>query len=191
MRRQSIADTDTSKNDYSALDFSEFVDGSDANKGKLGLFILRVAGAEGRRRTAATISRMAVLYRIRKSIRSHRPEGTDANGNPNDPAERADILADRRLILVTDLGLLVKDNADGTHDVFVQSIKTGEPVGGAQVDVLGKNGIPVVSVKTDDTGRADVAVAAAISRAKSSRSPTWCGATTMSRSCPLAARTAS
>ena len=64
------------------------------------------------------------------------------------------MLADRRLILVTDLGLVVKDNADGTHDVFVQSIKTGEPVGGAQVDVLGKNGIAVVTAKTDDTGRA-------------------------------------
>ena len=42
IRRQGIADVDTSKNDYSALDFSEFVDGSDANRGKLGLFILRV-----------------------------------------------------------------------------------------------------------------------------------------------------
>ena len=63
-------------------------------------------------------------------------------------------MADRRLILVTDLGLLIKDNADGTHDVFVQSIKTGEPVGGAQVDVLGKNGISVASAETDNSGRA-------------------------------------
>ena len=70
-----------------------------------------------------------------------------------DPTEGDDILADRRLILVTDLGLLIKDNADGTHDVFVQSIKTGEPADGAQIDVLGKNGIAVVSMRTDDTGR--------------------------------------
>ena len=50
----------------------------------------------------------------------------------------SDMLADRRLILVTDLGIIIKDNADGTHDVFVQSIKTGEPVDGAQIDVLGE-----------------------------------------------------
>ncbi len=80
----------------------------------------------------------------------------DWQGKRQDPADFNSLLSDRRLILVTDLGLIVKDNADGTHDVFVQSIKTGEPVGGAQVDVLGKNGLAVVSVKTDDTGHAAI-----------------------------------
>lgn len=152
IRRQGIADTDTSKNDYSALDFSEFVDGSDANRGKLGLFILRVLGRQP--------GDDGGFYRQDGSVlpdpKSHPPDPQDVyyrNGEAQDPTDRDDILADRRLILVTDLGLLVKDNADGTHDVFVESIKTGEPVGGAQVDVLGKNGIPVVSAETDDAGR--------------------------------------
>jgi len=35
---------------------------------------------------------------------------------------------DARLILVSDLGVLVKDAEDGSHDVFVQSIASGEPV---------------------------------------------------------------
>ncbi len=61
---------------------------------------------------------------------------------------------DKRLILITDMGVLVKDNADGTHDVFVQSIRSGQPVAGAKVDILGKNGVTVFNVSTDAGGRA-------------------------------------
>ena len=61
---------------------------------------------------------------------------------------------DQRLILVTDLGLLVKDSLDGSHDVFVQSIHQGEPVPGATVQVLGRNGLPVLTVTTDPEGHA-------------------------------------
>jgi uncharacterized protein YfaS (alpha-2-macroglobulin family) len=149
IRRQQLATTDTSKNDYSALDFSEFVDDREANRGKLGLFILHVLarkpGVDGD------------LYLQDGSTISAKPPADVWNADlayKQDPAERDDLLSDRRLILITDLGLLVKDNADGTHDVFVQSIKTGEPVGDAQVDVLGKNGVAVVSTLTDDTGHA-------------------------------------
>ncbi|HVE87221.1 MAG TPA: alpha-2-macroglobulin, partial [Myxococcales bacterium] len=61
---------------------------------------------------------------------------------------------DSRLILVTDLGLLVKDNADGSHDVFVESIGKGEAASGAVVTVLGKNGIPVLTQTSDADGHA-------------------------------------
>jgi alpha-2-macroglobulin len=63
---------------------------------------------------------------------------------------------DARLLLVTDLGLIAKNNADGSHDVFVQSIATGRPVAGARVEVLGKNGLTVVSDTTDGDGRASL-----------------------------------
>jgi uncharacterized protein YfaS (alpha-2-macroglobulin family) len=59
---------------------------------------------------------------------------------------------DTRLILVTDLGLLVKDNVDKTHDLFVQSIHDGGPVGEATVEVIGKNGLAVLSAKTGADG---------------------------------------
>jgi uncharacterized protein YfaS (alpha-2-macroglobulin family) len=165
IRRQSIAAPDTSKNDYSALDFSEFVKDTDENHGKLGLFILRVLGRED--------GEDGGFYKQDGSVlpdpKTHPPDPSTIsyrNGEPQDPTESDDILADRRLILVTDLGLLIKDNADGTHDVFVQSIKTGGPVGGAQVEVLGKNGIPVVSAETDDTGRATLPSLSDFSREK-------------------------
>jgi uncharacterized protein YfaS (alpha-2-macroglobulin family) len=58
-----------------------------------------------------------------------------------------------RFILVSDLGLLVKKNADHTSDVFVASIKTGEPVAGVTVELLGRNGIAVQSANTSADGR--------------------------------------
>lgn len=58
-----------------------------------------------------------------------------------------------RLILITDLAMLVKDNYDGSHDVFVDSITQGTPVANAKVTVLGKNGLPILSRVSDAQGR--------------------------------------
>jgi uncharacterized protein YfaS (alpha-2-macroglobulin family) len=60
-----------------------------------------------------------------------------------------------RLILITDMGMLVKDNNDGSHDVFIDSISQGTPVVGATITVLGKNGLAILSRVTDDQGRAN------------------------------------
>jgi hypothetical protein len=59
---------------------------------------------------------------------------------------------DKRVILVTDLGLLVKHNADTTQQVFVMSVADGKPVVGAKVELLGKNGVAVQSGTTDAQG---------------------------------------
>ncbi len=59
---------------------------------------------------------------------------------------------DRRLILLTDLGLLAKQGAAGGQDVFVQSLRTGLPVAGVTVDVVGKNGLTVLSAESDAEG---------------------------------------
>ena len=66
---------------------------------------------------------------------------------------------DRRMALVTDLGLLVKTNADKSQHVFVHSIATGEPVEGAEVELLGKNGLAVLTATTDARGHARLAAA--------------------------------
>lgn len=62
--------------------------------------------------------------------------------------------SDRRLIMVTDLGMIVKESNSKTHTVFVQNLKTGGPVVGAEVEVLGINGIKIVSQRTDANGSA-------------------------------------
>lgn len=66
--------------------------------------------------------------------------------------KRPRYLGDKRLIMISDLGVLVKDGTEDTHDIFVQSISTGSPVANARVQVLGKNGIPVLSTYTDFNG---------------------------------------
>lgn len=66
--------------------------------------------------------------------------------------------SDQRLILITDLGLMVKNNADGSHEVFVQSIRTGRPVPGADVHLLGKNGMPLFRRTTGGRGHAGIPV---------------------------------
>jgi alpha-2-macroglobulin len=59
---------------------------------------------------------------------------------------------DTRLVVITDLGLLAKRAVDGSQDVFVQSITSGEPLASVTVQVIGRNGEPVLSRPTDATG---------------------------------------
>src|SRR5947208_13057563 len=59
---------------------------------------------------------------------------------------------DRRLVLLTDLGLLAKKGADSGQDVFVQSLRTGLPLAGVTVDVVGKNGLTALSAESDAEG---------------------------------------
>jgi len=62
-------------------------------------------------------------------------------------------VSEKRFILVTDIGMLVKENADGSRDVFLQSLKSHEALGGVPVDILARNGVPVLSGSTSADGR--------------------------------------
>ncbi|QLG96281.1 alpha-2-macroglobulin family protein [Pseudomonas yamanorum] len=80
----------------------------------------------------------------------------------DDPAERTfdyshNSTSDLRFIVVTDLGIIAKRSSDGSHDVYVQSIGNGSPVADAQVDIIGRNGLPVSSGRTDAEGHAHFA----------------------------------
>lgn len=57
-----------------------------------------------------------------------------------------------RMILVTDIGLMVKKTALGAYEAFVHSFKDGRPVAGAKVSILGANGKPCTSGMSDDRG---------------------------------------
>ena len=61
---------------------------------------------------------------------------------------------DDRLVMVSDLGLIEKQTVDGQHDLFVQSIYHGGPVADAAIEVIGRNGLPVLRVQTDAGGHA-------------------------------------
>ncbi len=64
---------------------------------------------------------------------------------------------DVRLVIMTDLGIVVKDDVNGTHNVFVADVAQGKPVAGAKVEVLGKNGLPILSSVTNEQGLAVIA----------------------------------
>ena len=151
VRRVSLADANPGVRNYSALDFSEFLDGRESNQGRLGLFILHAYGRKSGSGAGYYTTDGAVL-----ADRELAKQTNEQNGEPMKPQDNGSLLSDRRLILVTDLGLIIKDNADQTHDVFVQSIKTGDPVDGAKVSVLGKNGLTLLTVETDSQGRAPI-----------------------------------
>lgn len=64
-----------------------------------------------------------------------------------------DYYDDRRFIMVTDLGLIAKTGNEGERDVFVQSIRTGNSVSGATVEVIAKNGDVIKRGYADVNGR--------------------------------------
>lgn len=115
---------------YSVVDFASALqtqDPSDADASR-GLFFLE---AEGVKPVSGSKRRM------------------EGDGVADDWS-RLDKAQTKRFVLVTDLGLLVKKNADGSRDVFVQSIQTGDPVEGVTITVLAKNGEYLLQRSTVD-----------------------------------------
>src|SRR5579872_1517590 len=78
--------------------------------------------------------------------------------NPNDTEDQAEYegngIQDNRLILITDLGFIVKEAKDGSRDVFVESIHTGLPVEGVRIEAIGRNGQALIAANSDADGRA-------------------------------------
>ena len=61
---------------------------------------------------------------------------------------------DRRMVVVTDMGLVVKKASDGSRDIFIESIAKGKAVSGAKISVLGKNGQSIASAYSSVQGKA-------------------------------------
>ncbi|MDD5349948.1 MAG: alpha-2-macroglobulin [Chthoniobacteraceae bacterium] len=58
-----------------------------------------------------------------------------------------------RFVLVTDIGMLLKRNADSSRDVYLQSISGRKPLAGAAVEILARNGVALVSGTSDAGGK--------------------------------------
>lgn len=114
---------------YTALDLAPFL--AEGQESKRGIFFLRVHGHDPVSHNDISVA-------------------GDEGGEEGYEAR----VADTRLIVVTDLGLVLKRNKDGSREVFVQSILSGQPLAGVSVEVIGKNGEPVLSRDTDEQGHA-------------------------------------
>ncbi|HEY5807624.1 MAG TPA: alpha-2-macroglobulin, partial [Povalibacter sp.] len=117
---------DPGKPQYEALDLGEYLDSQSGDR--RGIFLLRVQAWDP----------------------SHNRPLESGGDNWNNA--RNGSLNDARLIVVTDLGLVVKRAVDGSQDVFVQSIADGTPIAGVTVDIIGRNGLPVLTETTDADG---------------------------------------
>ncbi len=62
-----------------------------------------------------------------------------------------------RFVMLTDLGLLVKTNADSSREVFVMSLRSQNPVAGTKISLLSRNGSTLAEATTDTQGRAVLA----------------------------------
>src|SRR5262249_30084104 len=124
--------------------------------GKRGVFWLHLYAydpARARRRAEAAARAVALALQGTAPAPDSNAHSTDSD--KPDPADYADDHrppVDNRLIVVTDLGLIVKRALDGSQDVFVQSIRTGRPVAEATVSVLAVNGETLFTKATDPDG---------------------------------------
>lgn len=70
-----------------------------------------------------------------------------------DASEADEAAQEQRLILVTDLGIIAKTEQSGDQVLFVQSIQSGRPQVGAEVEVIAKNGQVLMHAITDNEGK--------------------------------------
>ncbi|MBF7073498.1 alpha-2-macroglobulin [Glaciecola sp. MH2013] len=80
----------------------------------------------------------------------------EINGWDNRRGNQIYGVSDKRLVLVTDLGLIIKTNADNSQEIFVQSISSGKPAANVKVELLGKNGKSLFTRTTNELGHASM-----------------------------------
>jgi len=143
------------KAQFKSIDLSKYFHGDPENR--RGLFLVQV-----RPWRKPPPERKPAPYAERRAQRDAEDEGVEESAGEGDAEDRArerrsegghsGPSVDSRLILVTDLGVVVKRALDGSQDVFVQSIQSGDPLPGVAVDVIGINGQPVATASTDAGG---------------------------------------
>lgn len=145
---------------YETVDFAEYLR-SDATD-RRGVFLLKVQGYDPKAKKKPEGEGQPEEAQQQQEEQSSEEEGNGEGGEGGSPEQQLD----QRLVLVTDLGIVAKKSLDGTRDVFVQSIASGQPVAGAMVEVWGRNGMIVASQSTDATGAAKLPNLAGYQREK-------------------------
>lgn len=92
--------------------------------------------------------------------------GTEEVVGKDDDEAGSYVLADRRLVMISDLGIIAKTTNTKKTIIYVQNLATGNPVHDATVSVIGLNGIAVLETTTDSMGRAEIADLSSFNREK-------------------------
>ncbi|WP_028104574.1 alpha-2-macroglobulin family protein [Pseudoduganella violaceinigra] len=127
------------KTHFETIDFSEYLktEGSE----RRGIFLVKIQGYDPASDAAAAPP----------SPQQGGGEGEGEGEGQEQYSGDAGALADSRLIMLTDLGLVSKRAVDGAQQVYVQSISSGAPVAGATVEVWGRNGL-ILHTQASDAG---------------------------------------
>ncbi|WP_338848930.1 alpha-2-macroglobulin [Massilia sp. W12] len=136
------------KTRYESVDFSQYLHSDE--KDRRGVFLLTVQGYD-----PAAKPDQAAYLQPDFALQPHEADSGEHGGEDGAQDEEQINWArmrDRRLVLVTDMALLAKRAADGSQDVFVQSIQSGQPVAGAQIEVWGRNGQVLQSQQSNAQG---------------------------------------
>jgi uncharacterized protein YfaS (alpha-2-macroglobulin family) len=159
-RKVALPNLERGRAHYEAVDMGEYLKGDGAEK--RGVFLLTVSGYDPKAEERAAKNAQAAARQPGEPA----PESTDGEGEGDAPAPAVDETAkvDKRLVLVTDLGIVVKKSQDGSQDVYIQSIYTGKPVDGASVEIVGVNGQVLFTQATDASGHARFAKIEGLSR---------------------------
>jgi alpha-2-macroglobulin len=146
MEVRDYSDKQPGKPTYDSIDLGRYLHGkAQTNQG---LFLLKVRSVIPAMRGAA--ASFTVKSAPDQSDVEPQAEGEEGGQEEN----QGNGVEDTRLILITDLGFIVKQAKDGTRDVFVQSIHSGLPVDGARIEAIGRNGQAVLAATTENGGRA-------------------------------------
>lgn len=142
---------------YSSFDFSPLIQAAQPGATpKHGLFQLTLEGVRPRTPDDGVAPAgspnhewIPLPYRRRLNDYSYRYESGSSY-------PLGDQTKDQRFILVTDLGLIMKEAADGSRFIYVQSFSARGPVAGVEISVLSRNGTILKNATTNETGRADL-----------------------------------
>lgn len=142
-----LANDDPGKVDYTGVDLGQYFDSR-----QHGVFWLHLTGYNS---ASAKQRRERRAQACTKAKQQLAKPASSAGIGPCQPdvypgGQIAGAPSDSRLVVLTDLGLIVKRNLDGSQRVFVQSIASGRPVNNAQVDVMAVNGSVLLTATSHD-----------------------------------------
>jgi uncharacterized protein YfaS (alpha-2-macroglobulin family) len=161
VQKTPFAAGDPIKAHYEGVDLGQYL-GSGANA-KRGVFLLKLAKLKPEEKPKAT-DEQDDSQNVDAGDGETETEG-EGEGESSDTGDESRV-GDSRLIVVTDLGVIAKKALDGSQDVFVQSIHSGAPVDGVTVNVVGRNGVTLLSQTTDRDGHVRFDTLAAFTREK-------------------------
>ncbi|MFL6706932.1 MAG: MG2 domain-containing protein [Massilia sp.] len=157
-RKVPLPDLKPGQAHYEAVDLADYLKGDGAER--RGVFLLSVSSYDPKAEERAAKAAQAAQRRPGEAApvapdASNENSGEEASGDGAPSQDSAgEARVDKRLVLVTDLGIVVKKSLDGSQDVFIQSIYTGQPVAGASIDIVGVNGQVLFTQTTDASGHA-------------------------------------